>query len=104
MFLSNQTKTSIVELSSRIAHDGIKSRKIGLVGVSADELQRRLLRLPPGEAEWWVTMLSAQFDKKELPAEYAAQLASGKLTLADLSNPLLDLGDLNQYDLSQFGG
>jgi hypothetical protein len=38
----------------------------------------------------------------ELPAEYAARLASGDWTLADLANPVLELGELGRYDLSRW--
>ena len=40
--------------------------------------------------------------KVELPAEYAGRLDSGELSLADLSNPILGLGELGQYDLAKW--
>ncbi len=41
-------------------------------------------------------------EKQALPEEYAAGLRSGELTVADLRNPILELGDLGQYDLTEF--
>ena len=40
--------------------------------------------------------------KKKLPEPIAEQLRSKELELADLSSPVLNLGDLSQYDLSEF--
>lgn len=46
----------------------------------------------------------AMTTRLELPEFYAAQLESGQLSIADLSNPLFkaDIGDLSQYDLSKW--
>lgn len=41
-------------------------------------------------------------DLEDLPKEYAAKLDSGEMTIADLSAPMLALGDLSQYDLSKW--
>lgn len=41
---------------------------------------------------------------KALPDELAAALDSGELTLEDLGNPILELGDLGEYDLSKWEG
>lgn len=40
--------------------------------------------------------------REELPAEYAAMIRSGRMKVSDLSDPVLALGDLNQYDLTPF--
>lgn len=40
--------------------------------------------------------------KKELPVEYARMLDAGDFKIADLSDPVLNLGDLDQYDLSKW--
>lgn len=40
--------------------------------------------------------------QQQLPAEIAAKLDSGQLTLADLSSPMLALGDLAQYNLTKW--
>ncbi len=40
--------------------------------------------------------------KKELPGAVITGLKNGTLTLADLENPILDLGELEQYDLSEW--
>lgn len=37
-----------------------------------------------------------------LPDEYAIKLRAGELVLSDLADPILGLGDLDQYDLSEF--
>jgi len=42
--------------------------------------------------------------KKALPEEYAQGLDAGTLKLADLANPILELGELGQYDLSKWQG
>lgn len=42
--------------------------------------------------------------KTELPAAIAESLKSGRLKVTDLSNPILNLGDLSVYDLTQYGG
>ncbi len=39
---------------------------------------------------------------QELPDEYAKKLDSGALKIEDLSDPVLDLGDLSAYDLSKW--
>lgn len=41
-------------------------------------------------------------DLKDLPKEYAEKLDSGEFKLADLSSPVLALGDLTEYDLSKW--
>jgi hypothetical protein len=40
----------------------------------------------------------------ELPAEIAKKLDSGEMKIADLSSPILDLGDVAQYNLSKWQG
>jgi hypothetical protein len=45
-----------------------------------------------------------QGDKKELPAEYAEALDAGEIELSDLQSSILELGDLDQYDLSKWQG
>ena len=42
--------------------------------------------------------------EEELPEEYAAKLDSGEMTLDDLKEPVLGLGDLSAYDLSKWVG
>lgn len=42
--------------------------------------------------------------EKELPEEYAAKLDSGELSIDDLKDPVLGLGDLSAYDLSKWAG
>ena len=42
--------------------------------------------------------------KKKLPDEYAAMLRAGELEVVDLANPVLQLGDLSEYNLAEFQG
>ncbi len=41
---------------------------------------------------------------KELPEEYADKLDSGEMSIDDLKEPVLGLGDLKAYDLSKWAG
>jgi len=42
--------------------------------------------------------------KKKLPDEYAAMLRAGELKVVDLVDPVLQLGDLSEYNLAEFQG
>lgn len=47
------------------------------------------------------TSREGQTGKKELPKRIVKEVKAGALTVADLENPILGLGDLNEYDLSE---
>lgn len=85
--------------------------------VSAEELRAHLLKLPTDEAKFWGDLMIktvkdgfVEFESvgsdgqpkgtHPLPEEIVEKLTSKEMVLADLSNPILALGDLAQYDLS----
>ncbi len=87
--------------------------------VASEELQKWLLRLEPDEAKFFVDLMGRT--QKEgfiefaelghgknltgrvpLPEAWVAMLDAGKIKVADLSDPLLGLGDVSQYDLSKW--
>lgn len=89
--------------------------------VTADNLKAALLKLPTEQAGFWMNLCETivktgltEFSElghgkkvtgtNALPADIAAQLDSGALTLTDLSSPILApaLGDLAAYDLSKW--
>jgi phage I-like protein len=88
--------------------------------VPADEVVAFLAALPEEQVETAMSLLrgklvelgergsSARGRSEEtallqpLPDEYAAKLRAGELELSDLGDPILGLGDLDQYDLSEF--
>ena len=73
------------------------------------ELANRMSRLAREELRHFelVQQKLAQFAvpfRRMSPSRYAEGLRRGELTVADLGNPILGLGDLGQYDLSEFEG
>lgn len=108
------------ELCNRVV-SGTPDVPRGLRGVTTEDLSKHLLALPFDEAQWWSQTLELQLKDgfisyqelghgkgvqgvQELPAEIAAKLDEGKFKLADLSNPILGLGDLKQYNLAKWSG
>lgn len=86
-----------------------------------ETLEEMLLALPRDQYQKWADLLTAtqknglaEFEElghakkvtgtKKLPDYYADQLRTGELKLSDLRNPLIadEVGDLAQYDLSEF--
>ena len=91
------------------------------IPVEADALKAWLMGLTPDQAEFAKTMLEGfwksgrvEFQELghardlegsiELDETIANSLRDGSLTLADLSNQVLGLGDLSQYNLAEFKG
>jgi len=112
-----QRKRDTAVLASRLV-GGTAEAPRGLP-VDKTELADFLLSLSPEQAEKATALLGkiqanglVDFAERghsrevsgthELPAEYAAKLDNGELSLADLSNPVLALGDLSQYNLSRW--
>lgn len=114
-------QTKVVELCQRLTN-GTPEAPRALKNVDPAELGKRLLGLPADDAAYFSGVLEGvvrdgliefterghskrlQGGKVELPAEYANALDTGKLKIADLSNSVLGLGDLAQYDLSRWAG
>lgn len=107
----------IAELARGLA-EGVDGAERGLP-VKADELADHLLKIDAEEAGFWIDLMQkiqrggvVEFGedghgkdagkKVELPAEYAEKLDAGVIKIAELSNPLLGLGDLAQYDLAKW--
>jgi len=91
------------------------------VPVEAEALKTWLMSLTPDQTEFAKTMLEGFWKSgrvgfeelghgknpegsKELDEATANGLRDGSLTIADLSNPILGLGDLSQYNLAEFKG
>lgn len=86
------------------------------LAIKAKDLVALMEQLPDADVDVFKDVLQAKVvafgevgsggegkpNKKQLPEEYAEQLRSGTLDLSDLRNPVLDLGDLSEYDLSEF--
>ena len=89
------------------------------IPIKSDELKDWLMSLTPDQAEFAKNMLDGfwksgrvEFSElghgkdaggtKKLDEATANSLRDGSLTTADLNNPILGLGDLAQYDLSEF--
>lgn len=87
--------------------------------VQADQLQQAFMNLPKDQVPFWRDLLKAVQEKglvefeelgnskqvegqTPLPAEYAKAIRDGKMKLEDLNDPILALGDLKDYDLSEF--
>ncbi len=113
-----QHKTNIANLSMRLT-GGTKDAPRGLRGVGADELSGHLLKLPTDEQNFWIGILENQVKdglvnfsemghggvvkgQTKLPDEIAAKLRDKSLGIADLSNPILGLGNVSDYNLSEF--
>lgn len=118
---SFQREQRMTELAAQLVN-GSAEHQFGLPA-RADDLARELLKLPASLASFWQGLLttiatSGLTDyrelghgniihrKKLLPDYIAADLRNGTLTLADLSSSIMApfVGDLNQYDLTEFGG
>ena len=115
-----QRENRTAELAQRVT-GGTPDAPRG-IPTQSEVLKAELMKLSNEQAKFWgglmetitqnglVDFSELGHSKKltgthQLPAEYATALTEGKLTVADLSNPIIanDLGDLNQYDLSQWG-
>jgi len=87
--------------------------------IQAEELQAHLTKLSPEELSFWGSFLKktaveglTEFSElghnkplvgtQDLPKEIQSKLDSGELTLDDLKNPILQLGDLQTYNLSRW--
>lgn len=113
-----QRENAVTELCQRVT-GGSDDAPRGLKNVDAAVLKAHLLALPADEALYFGNLLGSivkdglvpfaelghsrkMTGSTELPKEYAASLDKGEIALADLSSPLLGLGDLAQYDLSKW--
>ncbi len=111
-----QHETKMAELSAELTKGGPRGLR-----VAPDELKAHLSKMQSDESKFWVDLLKValkdgfvEFEevghgkniggKQALPADYAAALDAGKFQVADLSSPVLGLGDLAQYDLSKWQG
>lgn len=113
-----ERKTAAHDLAVKITA-GTKEKPIGL-SLKAEDVEAFLLSLPVEADAKAHSVINALFDAKvvsfeesghgrtvpdgleELPKEYAAKLDSGEMTVAQLSSPILALGDLSKYDLSKW--
>lgn len=109
-----QRKLHVADLASALV-GGTAEAKRGLP-LDKTELSAFLLNPTPEVAEKFLSAIQAKglvefgevghsrevAGQHELPAEFAEKLDSGGLTLADLANPILALGDLSQYNLSKW--
>lgn len=114
----------IAEFATKLTAGGKGIVRVLNVG-NADDFKKWLMSLTKPQLDFAKNLLSSIQDgsglvdmrefgtsaekkggDKPLPAEVAQGLNSGKLTIADLSSPILApaLGDINQYDLSRWGG
>ena len=94
---------------------------VGFAGVTVSFylLKKHLLKLDPEQYEYFTGILEsvwrdgfvefAEFGHQkdvegviELPEGIKNDLITGELTIKDLSDPILALGDLSQYNLSEF--
>lgn len=115
-----QRENTVTELAQRVTN-GTAEAPRGIKGVKAEDLKAHLLSLPADEAKYFGELLAGivkdglvEFSElghgkklqglTELPAEIASKLDDGTFKLADLSNPLLGLGDLADYNLSRWNG
>ena len=93
------------------------------IPLDAEELKKHLLELDPASLEFFSAALDTIWrngmvefaelghqnevkGNKALPDEVLAKLRSGEIELGDLTNPIIApmVGDLSQYDLSEFKG
>jgi hypothetical protein len=109
-----QRKLHVADLASALVGGTAESKR----GLPLDkaELAGFLLNPTPEVAERFLSAIQAkglvefgelghsreEKGQHELPAEFAEKLDSGGLTLSDLANPILALGDLSQYNLSKW--
>ena len=114
LLAAEQRKQAVASLSTQLT-GGTAEAQRGLP-LSADEITALLSEPTAEKVEAALKTIQAkglvEFGERghnqalsgqhELPAEYAAKLDSGALTLTDLANPALDLGDLAQYNLSKW--
>lgn len=113
----SKIKATTTELANDLVH-GTPEIPHGLP-VDVDELTEQLLDLPPEKHTYFSDLLKTiwrngfiEFEElghqtstqglRELPEEIQARLREGKYKIADLSNPILQLGDLSEYDLKEF--
>ena len=111
-------ESAVAELCTRVAGGSAEAPR-GIKGVKADELQKRLLALDAEAYTYFSGLLEGvvkdglvEFTELghgkhldgtiELPVEVAEKLDAGVFKLADLTSPILALGDLKQYDLSKW--
>lgn len=116
-----QREQRLTELATQLVN-GNSEHLFGLPA-RADDLARELLKMPAELVGFWQNLLTTiatggltdfrelghgkiAIHKKSLPDYIAADLRSGTLQLADLSSSIMApfVGDLNQYDLTEFGG
>lgn len=128
--IRQQVTQQIQEENERLQHDlSMDSLAASLVrgsdnvptGIPVEEkdLAAALKKLPRDQVDFWKKVLSdiqtsgvVNFSErghgkeggglKELPVEVIARLESKEFTIEDLSNPILGLGDLKEYDLSKW--
>ena len=87
--------------------------------IQSEQLVAGFLDLPRDQVPFWKDLLStivqdglhefAELGNTKpvkatisLPDEYAEALRDGRMELSDLRNPMLELGELSQYDLAEF--
>jgi hypothetical protein len=119
LLAAEQRKIDTAQMAGRLVGGTAESPR-GLP-VEKDQLTKFLLSLSPEQAEQAMSIFKTIQEKGvlefnevghgrevtgalELPAEVAAKLDAGVFTLADLSSPILALGDLKQYNLSKWQG
>lgn len=112
-----QHESRMAELA-QVLVGGCEAAPRGYPG-TVEEIKAHLLKMAPEEAKFWGELMSktqkegfVEFNEvghgrepkgtKQLPAEFAKMLDSGELTVADLSDPILALGDVSDYDLSKW--
>ncbi len=115
-----QRRGQYAELAARVT-GGAQDAPRG-IPAQADVIRDELLRLTPEQATFWSGLLETivaggltEFSeighgrregaRRQLPAYYAEALTAGRLTLADLSGlngAVLGLGEIGDYDLSQW--
>ncbi len=110
-------KHDVAEFATRMT-GGTAETPRGLPA-KADELSKHLLALPKEEAQWWMDLCKAVVEggvvefaelgnnkptpgTKPLPEEVKAALDRKDFTIADLSDPILGLGNLSEYDLTAY--
>ena len=118
MIAGIRRESHIADFSTRVT-SGTEDVPRGLA-VEASELQKFILGLSPDEAKFFQSLVEkvlegsgiVEFDelghgKKSkgttpLPKEFAEMLETKEIKVDELSNPMLGLGDISQYDLSKW--
>lgn len=114
-----------IELMQRESAAAELARDVTAKGIpfQADVLTVELMKLAPAQSDFWGGVLKTiaanglnDFAElghgkrvngsNRLPVEYEAAIREGRMTLEDLAHPIIagELGDLNQYDLSELKG